>query len=671
MIPGSSKPSSSLRAKLNDDEEIRVFRKFQTSGNITKVLPGPRIVTEYDKEQSMWLVPSAKSYSRITQVEPDHISGDMDSGSPPSWKDVLDVISNAKAQYELKAESNKTRWALRHGSNAAAILQSLTELIPDESGLGILRASLSMLFTGWTDRINNRERVLGALSDIPEIICVALEQWSSFRTDESLKQAIKRLYEDCRKAIDDLIDILNHKPNAPSAREKLAFRMKQALPKHEAKMVDQALVTIATAKRNVEINLDRLDRERAADTNGLVTETHHNVQLSIAHNIATHEVITDVAVQVQSQHQERTAQFGQLQATVAETAQETRSMVSEIQRLRNDFESMHMSGTNWIPVSMEYMQSLQLGLMHTSFYHFHGEQALKMSLLSPPRSPSPLPYYLRTSITLEQLIEILGILPLSPVEDRDAVLRGGHTMSAQHLGRGRYLLEVPRFQHLLHSPTSGLLLVDGHCKEECDGKISPISVFCASLAAMMAHNPVCMALHFFAGQHCHNEPQDPARGPQGLLRSLICQVLLYPNQPQPNLDVLSDVLIADVTRGNIDALCCLLMQALQWVVGVSDIFVILDNISEFETRLNGWGDDLEIVFGHLSDMHKYFPQGVSLKLLVTSAEKSTQLVWKTPEWARVSLRAGNSANTEKSESAAATDVRRIISPDFNEELSSG
>lgn len=243
-------------------------------------------------------------------------------------------------------------------------------------------------------------------------------------------------------------------------------------------------------------------------------------------------------------------------------------------------------------------------------------------------------------------------------------------MSPHHLGRGRYLLQVPSFQHLLSSPTSGLLLVDGHCKEGCEGKVSPISVFCASLAAMMAQNSTCMILHFFAGQHCFNDPHDPARGPLGLMRTLICQVLLYPGQPRPNLDWVTNVLVNDVAAGNIDALCCLFKQILQYVVGVSDIFCILDSISEFERKQNGWGEDLDVVFDHLSSLNNSLPWDVCFKLLITSAEKSSQLAWQVSRSEHVSLRAGNLLSPEISERAATADIQRAITPDFSNEHSS-
>lgn len=60
MIKRSPTIPPSLRSQLNDDEEINVFQKFQFSGSISQVLPGPEMVTEYDQENSKWFIPAAK-----------------------------------------------------------------------------------------------------------------------------------------------------------------------------------------------------------------------------------------------------------------------------------------------------------------------------------------------------------------------------------------------------------------------------------------------------------------------------------------------------------------------------------------------------------------------------------------------------------------------------------
>lgn len=64
-----------------------------------------------------------------------------------SWNDVLRLIEAAEDHYVEKGTRNWFRQKLRKGENVATVLQSLTELIPEEYGLGVVRGGLSILFT--------------------------------------------------------------------------------------------------------------------------------------------------------------------------------------------------------------------------------------------------------------------------------------------------------------------------------------------------------------------------------------------------------------------------------------------------------------------------------------------------------------------------------------------
>lgn len=60
---------------------------------------------------------------------------------------MVKVIKDAEDQYLEKGKGSWIRRKMRRGEDVAAILQSLTEMIPEEKGLGVLRGGLSLLFT--------------------------------------------------------------------------------------------------------------------------------------------------------------------------------------------------------------------------------------------------------------------------------------------------------------------------------------------------------------------------------------------------------------------------------------------------------------------------------------------------------------------------------------------
>lgn len=275
--------------------------------------------------------------------------------------------------------------------------------------------------------------------------------------------------------------------------------------------------------------------------------------------------------------------------------------------------------------------------------------------------PGPSVQLYTVNLSAEQIFELLAIHSHDPYQDRDTVLLKSHTMSPVILGRGRYVLATPQFQELLSAPYPGLLLVDGEFQNESDGKVSPISVFCASLAATLAHNPAVMVLHFFAGQHSFPD-DNPVRGPRGLIRSLIYQVLLYPNQTLPGLDQVPEQAVQDVADGDIDALCWLFIELLKRVLNVTAVIFIVDNVSEFETKYEGWVDELMRVFDWFRKVPDEMSQGLNFKLLMTSARKSTELVYKTDPSEHLSLVAGNVMNVGKSEWAMAEDIGNSVPP---------
>lgn len=63
-----------------------------------------------------------------------------------SWNEVLELIHDAEDRYVLRGEGSWLRRNMRR-DDVAAVLKDLTELIPEEYGLGVLRGGLSMLFT--------------------------------------------------------------------------------------------------------------------------------------------------------------------------------------------------------------------------------------------------------------------------------------------------------------------------------------------------------------------------------------------------------------------------------------------------------------------------------------------------------------------------------------------
>ncbi|KAF3001035.1 hypothetical protein E8E14_006231 [Neopestalotiopsis sp. 37M] len=198
------------------------------------------------------------------------------------------------------------------------------------------------------------------------------------------------------------------------------------------------------------------------------------------------------------------------------------------------------------------------------------------------------------------------------------------------------------FKNFVSPSSSGLLLVDGCCGDLCDGKVSPLSVICATLAATLDQTQSHVVLHFFCGRHCR--PNDALSGPGGLMESLIYQIIIYPGLFDPEFNWESNVTREQLANGDLAGLCSIFKRLIEFVNPQLTVYCILDGISEFETSLNGWLDQLKEVFEVLRGLtaNTNDPQaGPYFKLLMTSAEKSTRISRLADASDRIALRAGN------------------------------
>lgn len=190
----------------------------------------------------------------------------------------------------------------------------------------------------WRDRIKNRERIFGALSDIPTILCVALQKWKSFQHDEQLRNATKQLVDSSIDAIRALIELLV--PNNTSRMSVWKHRFINSLPEREGRMIEQILAAVNIAMKNIDTNIDRLDRTRAA-------ETH------------LHAKNTD---------------------TKTDTMQETLSELrTEVAGLKQEVQKNMMGGIFLISQHMAYVKIPMVENCHTDFYNLVVEEPYKRS----------------------------------------------------------------------------------------------------------------------------------------------------------------------------------------------------------------------------------------------------------------------------------------------------
>lgn len=213
--------------------------------------------------------------------------------------------------------------------------------------------------------------------------------------------------------------------------------------------------------------------------------------------------------------------------------------------------------------------------------------------------------------------------------DIEEVLRAGNRVKG--VSRGKELLVTKRFRCWVEDTKrqSDILLVNGHLSDQTSGKISALSVLVA-LFSRAKTVPGAVTLHHFCGLHSRHG--DPGSGPRGLMQSLVAQLILYLHQTQhqrgpARVSILGEGFLQDVVRREMVALCLLFSQLMAQLDRGTTVYCVIDNVSEFETSLGGWNQEMSEVVGLLQHLANDDAQdrGPVLKVLMIASNRSIQI----------------------------------------------
>ncbi|KAI4641171.1 hypothetical protein J4E93_008050 [Alternaria ventricosa] len=149
-----------------------------------------------------------------------------------------------------------------------------------------------------------------------------------------------------------------------------------------------------------------------------------------------------------------------------------------------------------------------------------------------------------------------------------------------------------------------------------------------------------------------------------LIRSLITQLLLYPDSPDVELDPLEQSLYDAVSQYNVRALVSLFGSIVGNMDKSKTIICIIDGISDFETPLRGWDREILDVVDQLQNLVHCQRSGPALKLLMTSANKALHIgsLVRREHGEYVSLRSGNVSDRPVRGFGFNQDVQRMLMP---------
>jgi hypothetical protein len=182
------------------------------------------------------------------------------------------------------------------------------------------------------------------------------------------------------------------------------------------------------------------------------------------------------------------------------------------------------------------------------------------------------------------------------------------------------------------------------------GGISALSIMCVGIVETfgspgqepLPQSPYIIAEYF---SNHHETDTSGLDGPQGLMRSLIHQVLCqWPSNVPLNLQARRHESFSETREWSVGGLCQLFESIICQLPRELPIWCIIDNISHFETSLGRWDRDLEEIVCYFD---RYVENGkrtgglsAPIKFLFATASRSVFVGDLIPPDAEINLRDG-------------------------------
>lgn len=239
------------------------------------------------------------------------------------------------------------------------------------------------------------------------------------------------------------------------------------------------------------------------------------------------------------------------------------------------------------------------------------------SVISSPTSPSSTTS--DNNFKLSMLQSILNVKRGHEEQDLVFVRRQDSVLDAKSKSTAGHVFVHPNFQRWMVTNEPDLIHVEGRL-EGLHGKTSPISYFCAGLVDAFRELASTVVLHFFCGQHMSSN--DELRGPQGVMRSLVVQVLrACPMVSLADLDLEAFGRKYETIR--LDYLCDLFKLVVGQIPTNYTVYCIIDDISGLEK--DEWVEEYWGIMQMFQDLVKGAFADVRFKVLMTSPGRSRRL----------------------------------------------
>ena len=506
--------------------------------------------------------------------------------SESKWSAVLDEIQQA----EQDATVNGTKGILgairkcsrKLGESGGAFIGWL-QMLPDDAYGSVICGGLKLIINA---AIRHRDiciEVFDAIGEIPEVIRAAEFSFTEYRSDE-LNVRIATLYKDITLCLRGILDF--YKERAPGRTKSVVRNAFKAVGKgpNYGKQIELEIATVRNSAGAVKQEADRcLHRRVGAIRSNQEFQTRQTAEIKDqgTENLKLNKELKD---------------------------QGEMSLKQSEKGLKQGEESLNLM--NRLYAGLKYQYQCQERRWEERDRKQREEYAsMRQQLESISRAVTP-ESVRRQGPSVQQVVRILASNPDVASQDQQYILQEGELFSTNLQTQASAFMGSPKLQDWLTSTTSSCLFAQVDSGD--DNPISALSFVSSLLYQTLQASEQTLPLHYVCGLHTDHY-RDAFPGAQGMLQSLLVQLLVRSEYENFSLDFVDRTLFQRLENADLVALCTFFEALVDQLPQSTILFVIVDGVSFYETQDRVQGTCYAI--GKLVEIAE--TAGRVMKLLVT------------------------------------------------------
>ncbi|MCJ1385307.1 hypothetical protein MMC17_008429 [Xylographa soralifera] len=532
----------------------------------------------------------------------------LDLRGKHSWDDVLRVAKDAEIVYQ-RAGGKGLRKAGRFITTKSGAVQPYLRLIPNDSYASILCGGLRLVFEiniAASQIGERRDKVLKTLLRIPKVIAQAEHSVETFPSDPVLYDRAAELYFAVLTAIEGTTRWLLQNPAWKQVRALV-------LGPHYIKSFKDKIQSLDDALGAMQERISTL-RDGAIIRTEKVVES---VEM-VVNKVGRTGDIVDLTTKATLHHVHGLqSEMEGLNHSANHTSTKVSSITEDIRALTKLQEETHVKMDHLHDMQQakdEAKRAMMIVLEETTKTSEWMKK--KDRVIDRLKRQIAMLERAATSLSRDELLDMLGVSADSSFQDLQRSLRAGQSieLSASHIAKG--IIEGKKFREWLSTDNSAALFIEGGLSSASYGLNTPMSLLSSTVIDSLHDKEPAVTIYFFCGSHTSSK--DLIRGPHGMMRSLICQILrLF----SVELDFISSRLYREQLQSlNLYTLCDCFGKLVKRLPIDTVLVCIIDSICFFEKR--EWAEDCQKAINDIQDLADEDGLGPVFKLLITSPSRS-------------------------------------------------